>query len=101
MINFVHLKQQWKWARVWPLLLCLPICGTGVYLPGPGSVVVILGLDFSNLNMQMLNAVIWDNSVLECDLKHLLEVAHWNSAPETDCAIHTVNRENRRFRVKA
>lgn len=65
-----------------------------VYLLGPGSVAVSLGLNFSNLNMQMLNTAIWDNLVLQHDLKHLLEVAHWNSAPETDCAIHTVNGED-------
>lgn len=72
-----------------------------VYLLGPGSVAVSLGLDFSHLKMQMTNTAIWYKLMLECDLKLLLNAAGQNSAPETDGAIRAVNGENRELQVKS
>lgn len=77
------------------LLVCL--CYSGL---GPGSVAVSLGLNFSNLNMQMLNIAIWDNLMLERHLQLLLRAVFWravcwNSDPESKpaTAIHTVKED--------
>lgn len=92
MIDFIHLKQYWKWTRVWPLLLSLPLLQR-VYLHSPGWVVVSLRLHFSNLNVQMLSTALRDHLVLESDWKQLLKVASWNSAPESDCYSYCEKRK--------